>query len=387
MTLSIPGSRRWYADSTDRESTKKACRAVSPTSVTGASVPSGTTRSLTLPGRRSIPSWAISTITVAPSHRRRGIARNLLEAELRTAAALGVPVAILTVSEATIYSRFGFAPAALAADYRIDTTRAKWNGPTPGGRVQLVSTEQGRDGGGYDVVERARLHTPGQIHFEGHLWERMFGIPGRTDPNEIRCVRYDDEGGAQQGIAIYKAVHGEHGVSIEIQYFASATDDAYASLWRYFLELDLVTEVTAKLRSIDEPLKWQVTDARSVHEDHAGDHLWSRILDVKAALEARSYSAPAILTLEILDDLGFAAGGYRLEIDAGGSGTIAPVPEFVESPDLTMSINQLSAIYLGGVSVNTLVRAGRINAKTPAAATAADTAFRSEVTPWLSIWF
>ena len=63
---------------------------------------------LTIPGSRSIPSWAISTITVAPTHHRRGIARNLVEAELRTAAKLGVPVAILTATEATIYERFGF---------------------------------------------------------------------------------------------------------------------------------------------------------------------------------------------------------------------------------------------------------------------------------------
>ncbi|HEY4266979.1 MAG TPA: GNAT family N-acetyltransferase, partial [Galbitalea sp.] len=39
---------------------------------------------LTLPGKTSIPVWAISTVTVAPTHRRRGIATDLLEAELRT---------------------------------------------------------------------------------------------------------------------------------------------------------------------------------------------------------------------------------------------------------------------------------------------------------------
>ncbi|MEO6944489.1 MAG: GNAT family N-acetyltransferase, partial [Lacisediminihabitans sp.] len=70
---------------------------------------------LTVPGTRSVTAWAISTITVAPTHRRRGIARAMLEAELRTAHALGVPVAILTASEATIYRRWGFAPAAMTA--------------------------------------------------------------------------------------------------------------------------------------------------------------------------------------------------------------------------------------------------------------------------------
>jgi GNAT superfamily N-acetyltransferase len=57
---------------------------------------------LTVPGERSIPSWAISAVTVAPTHRRRGIARALLGAELRTAHRAGLPMAMLTVSEATI---------------------------------------------------------------------------------------------------------------------------------------------------------------------------------------------------------------------------------------------------------------------------------------------
>ena len=160
---------------------------------------------LSIPGQRSIPSWAISTITVAPTHRRRGIARNLMESELRAAVKLGVPVAILTASEATIYERFGFAPAAMRADWTIDTTKARWTGPIPDGRVQLVTTEQGRDGGGHDILTRALLQTPGQIYFEGHLWKRLFGMPGRGDPKDMRVVRYDDADGVPQGLAIYKA--------------------------------------------------------------------------------------------------------------------------------------------------------------------------------------
>ena len=55
--------------------------------------------------------WAISMVTVAATHRRRGIARGLLEGELRAAASAGVPMAGLTVTEATIYGRYGFGPA------------------------------------------------------------------------------------------------------------------------------------------------------------------------------------------------------------------------------------------------------------------------------------
>jgi predicted acetyltransferase len=53
--------------------------------------------------------------------------------ELRTAAELGVPIAALTVSESTIYGRFGFASAAQAAHWEIDTRHVRWAGPTPAG--------------------------------------------------------------------------------------------------------------------------------------------------------------------------------------------------------------------------------------------------------------
>ena len=42
---------------------------------------------VTLPGGAELPMWAISGVTVSATHRRRGIARALLEGELRSAAA------------------------------------------------------------------------------------------------------------------------------------------------------------------------------------------------------------------------------------------------------------------------------------------------------------
>lgn len=95
---------------------------------------------LTVPGG-VIDMRAISSVTVAGSHRRRGIARHLLEGELRAAAGAGIPIAGLTASEATIYGRFGFAPAIPVASIEIDTRRAGWVGaPTPG-RVTYVDRE------------------------------------------------------------------------------------------------------------------------------------------------------------------------------------------------------------------------------------------------------
>jgi predicted acetyltransferase len=353
---------------------------------------SGWIADLTIPGQRSIPSWAISTISVAPTHRRRGIARNLMEAELRTAAKLNVPVAILTASEATIYERFGFAPAALRADWTIDTTRAKWAGPVPDGKVQLITNEQARDEGGHDILKRALPQTPGQMYFEGLLWNRLFGMPGRGNPKEIRVARYDDAEGVPQGLAIYKVEDpGSHQPEIvHVEYLTTATNDAYAALWRYLLELDLVGTVKAELRSVDEPVRWQISDPRAASEDRVGDHLWVRVLDVKTTLEARHYNAPGTFVLELDDPLEYAAGSWLLSIDDSGTGVVRKLDDsegFGDNHHLAMNVRDLGAIYLGATSISTLVKAGRISQKTMGASIAADAAFRSTTTPWLSTWF
>ena len=280
----------------------------------------------------------------------------------------------------------------MRADWTIDTTRTTWTGRIPDGTVQLVTTEQGRDEGGHDILRRALLQTPGQVYFEAHLWRRLFGMPGRGNPKEIRVVRYDDADGVQQGLAIYKVSerHDHTSASAQVEYLVNATDDAYAALWRYLIELDLIGEVKAELRAVDEPVRWQISDSRAAHEDAVGDHLWLRILDVKTTLEARHYNAPGTFVLELDDPLGFAGGCWLLSVDDAGTGRVTKLDDsegFGDNHHLAMNVGALSAIYLGGTSIATLVNAGRISQKTMGAAVAADAAFRSTVTPWTSIWF
>ena len=348
---------------------------------------------LTLPGRASIPAWAISTITVAPTHRRKGLATQLLEAELRTAIAAGIPVAMLTVSESTIYSRFGFSPAALSADWTIDTAWVRWSGPQAAGRVQFVEAATIAEQGAA-LAERVRLDTPGQMTFEGFLWERLIGLGAGNEDSakKLRFVRYDDEAGTPQGFAVYEVLDATTPADraiVEVKYLVAATDDAYAGLWRFLIELDLVGELRAPLRSIDEPLAWQVHDYRAAVKSKERDHLWTRILDVPAALTARSYHAPGHLVFDVTDPQGFTTGRYLHTISSDGTSVVTPldgdIPDDADAVGIT--INDLSAILLGGVSAHTLARAGRIEELTPGAASVVDLSYRSAVVPWLSIWF
>lgn len=352
---------------------------------------------LTVPGGGTLPAWAISGVTVAPTHRRRGIARALLSAELRTARRAGLSMAMLTVSEATIYGRYGFGPAAYQAHYSIDVARARWTGPeAPAGRVDLVEAASLLDSAA-GVFERARTRSPGEVDRRDVVWRRILGVypPGPGEqPGEVRAARYTDEFGELQGFAVYKFVHENGGYPgrLELADLVAATEDAAAALWRFLLEMDVINEIRTSLRSVSEPVARQVADYRAVRKTEERDHLWLRIVDVPAALAARSYASPGTFHLTVSDPLGLTDGDYVLTVGDDGRASAHPRAADAGAPDahtarLSLSITELSALYLGGTNAVTLARAGRITEHTPGGAARLDTTFSSPDVPWLSSWF
>ena len=359
---------------------------------------------LTLPGStienpRTMPSWAISSVTVAATHRRRGIARNLLEGELRTAAALGVPMAMLTVSESTIYGRFGFAPAAFAAEWTIDTRRVRWSGPAPStsgpvGRVEYLGVAQYRDEVP-KLYDRVRLATPGEIDVWPLRWDQLIGAaePDSDRSKSLRAVRHVDADGVTRGLALFRLTGGETDFAqhvVTLERLDSETPDADLALWRFLLELDLTIELKAHLRRVEEPMRWLLGDFRAAHVD-IWEHQYLRVLDVAAVYEARGYSAAGSVVFDVTDALGFAAGIWRLVVEPVETTLRATVTKLDKVPDdvpaLALSVNELSAIYLGGVTAATLVDAGRITEVRPGSAAAADSLLRADRAPWLSVWY
>jgi len=353
---------------------------------------------LTVPGGAVIPSCAISSVTVAPTHRRRGVARSMLEGELRATRDAGVPVAMLTVSESPLYGRYGFAPAAAAAAWTIETRRATWTGPRPDGRVDFIPRDRVREL--MPVLhDRVRRGSAGEIDIAGSFWDLFAGTnPAAERTGEKRAIQYADAAGEVRGAAVY-AVHENEADftkgTVRVHYLVAETDDAYAALWRFLLELDLVAEVNAENLAVDEPLLWMIADQRAA-KISIRDHQYVRILDVVAALETRRYAAAGRLVLDVSDPLGIAAGRYLLETSAEGTGRVRRLDdgESVDAVVLRLGVAELSATYLGGVSVATLAAAGRVGVEHGDAASRSSEAVAtaSRVLGWhtaprLSIWY
>ncbi|GAA1441299.1 GNAT family N-acetyltransferase [Leifsonia poae] len=336
---------------------------------------------LTVPGGATVPAWAISSVTVAPTHRRRGVATALLGSELRVAHALGVPVAILTVSESVIYGRWGFGPATFATEWRVDTKRVRWTGPATVGRLSFTDPADYREDGNA-VLDRVMAGRAGEIAMTPYLAERLMGPrKGMPEAEKYRLVRYDSPAGEPEGFVSYLAKDTDDFTkhTIEVNYLAAATDEALTALWRFLLELDLVAQVHVTTRGLDEPLPYLVSDIRGARVTGVEDHLWVRILDVPAALTTRRYEHDGELVLDVADDLGFTGGRYRLTV-SGGQATVETT---TDDPDVSLTVNALGSVYLGHDAARGLSVAGKVTGD----AAALDRLFRTATPPRLSTWF
>lgn len=322
---------------------------------------------LSVPGGATVPVTAISDVTVAPTHHRRGVARAMMEGELRVAAAAGMTAAVLTASEATLYGRYGFAPAASVAMLRLEARRAGWIGPIPTGRLDFVSREEaGRIAPG--LHDRVRRTWPGEITTpEGH-WDGITRTrPDAERAGQLRAVRYETAAGETTGLALYTVTENTDDFtksSVSLSYLLAVDAEAYAALWRFLVTMDLVSEISAGELSTAEPRLWLIADQRAAAIT-VRDHQYVRILDVAAALGARRYGAPGTLALDVRDPLGIGGGRWILSVDDEGRGEVSPWTGLAAPAGATpvrLGTSELSAAYLGSVSLVSLAAAGRVEA-------------------------
>jgi predicted acetyltransferase len=151
------------------------------------------------------------------------------------------------------------------------------------------------------------------------------------------------------------------------------------------LDFDLTKRVVAARRPVDEPLRWMLTNPRALQLTRTRDNLWVRILDVRAALEARTYSATGSVVLDVSDDLcGWNAGRWRLDAGPDGAACTA-VPG--HPADISLSVNELGSLYLGGVGATVLRDARRITEHSGAAVALLDALLRPDRAPHNAVGF
>jgi len=343
---------------------------------------------LTLPGGTTVTTDAISSVTVRASHRRRGALTAMITADLADAARRGLPAAVLIASEAGIYRRFGFGPATESATWALDLGQVRIGGWVPRvGSVEVVTPQELRP-----VAPQvfADARGPGDTDRSTWWWDSHTEVtraPGDT-PRPRFGVLYRDPAGTPAGYLLYTAQEEYRGrvnlTTASVDDLQAATPAAYAALWTFLAELDLVATVRADDRRADEPLPALLADPRTARRESNCDFLWTRLLDPVAALSARRYETAGTAVFELTDPLGYATGRYRLEVDGAGTGVAARTDATAE---LTLPVDQLSAGWLGGGDLLAAHAAGRIDEHVPGGVQRLALLLRTLRAPWSGTWF
>jgi predicted acetyltransferase len=337
-------------------------------------------RDLTVPGG-VLPVAAVSAIGVVPGHTRRGHLNRMMRRLLDDARAAGESVAALWASEGAIYGRFGFGPATRAMRYelQLDRVALRPDAVLPDRPPEVLepaaALERMRP-----VFDRVRARTPGMVDRRGGWWDRRVYDPEhrREGAGPLRAAVQAGPDGAPAGYALFaaKTSWDDHGPAgrVMVRELVAETPEARAGLWRFLLGLDLVRTLEWRLAPDHDPLEHLLTGNDAVNR-RAGDGLFVRLLDVGAALTARTYATPVDLVLELDDPFcPWNSGRHRLR-DGGCEPTRA-------EPDLALSAETLGSIYLGGTPLGALAAAGRVRELRPGALAEAATAFRGAVEPW-----
>ncbi|WP_405558435.1 GNAT family N-acetyltransferase [Streptomyces canus] len=340
---------------------------------------------MTVPGGASVPAAGVTMVGVAGTHRRRGVLTSMMRRQLDDVRSWGEPLAVLTASEPVIYGRFGYGAATYHVNADIDTTRVRLSVPPGTDDVRL------RYAAPADVLDAceavyARLvpRRPGMIaRVPG--WERLWLLDPESDrdgASPLQCVVAERDGEVV-GFVRYRVKAdwepaGPRG-TVVVSDLEALDPATHGALWQFLFDLDLTSRIDVRRRPVDETWQYLVSDARRCSL-LVRDALHVRLVDVGAALEARTYQTPVDVVLEVEDSFcPWNSGRWRLSGDAKG----ASCDRTTDSADLALSVRELAATYLGGVSLASLAGAGLVREIRQGALAEAAVGFGSAVAPWL----
>ena len=344
--------------------------------------PVGTCANFTLhtstPGGGSLPSAGVTFIGVRPTHRRRGIMRQMLEALHADGIERREPIAVLWAADAAIYGRFGYGVATERLSVEIPHAHSELlDAPEdPSLRLRMVDPKDD-----YALVapvyEHVRSSRGGVLSIDERWNERHVYDPPhyRDGATRVKTVVVEDDKGVRGFVRYALKASWPSGRfaegSVIIYRLMSSDIAAHAALWRYCLSIDLMAKTTWWNLPIDDPvLTWLEHSRETTRQPN--DAMWVRILDLPTALTGRQYASDVDVVIDVIDKRFEAnAGTWRLT----GAGDGATCERTNASADLTLDVRTLGAILLGGPRLDRHARAGWVEEHTAGSMSATSAAF------------
>jgi predicted acetyltransferase len=340
-----------------------------------------------VPGGVDVPMGGIVGVGVVPTHRRRGISTAMMRRQLDDVRDRGEAIAALHASEGGIYGRYGFGLATFNASTEIETDRSSFvRGVRNSGRMRLLAREDAL-APFRTVYDRARVQRPGGLELDDTWFDWVFFVGKRDEDEPPFFALHESDEGEPDGFVVYTVKHewplSVPKLQLEVRILMATTPQAYADTWRFVLDVDLVHAVKAWGRPVDEPLLLLLQEPRRLGL-RVEDGMWIRLVDVPSALSARGYRADGRVVFEVRDIFcPWNEGRYELTVEAGKVACTATE----RAADITCSVNDLGATYLGGSTFGQLARAGLVIEERSGSLAEADAIFASDAAPWSAVHF
>jgi predicted acetyltransferase len=336
---------------------------------------------MTVPGAQ-VACGGTTAVAVAPTHRRRGVLRDMLRSHLEDVKDHGEPIVALWASDSALYGRFGYGCASICYQLEIDRDHVEWNrlAGEPA-RVRLIDRAEALELAP-PLYDRLRPEIPGFYARTPDWWDaRSFRDSefARSGNTALRFAVVDGDDGIS-GFATFRSKanwdEGHGAGRVVVGDLFGTTPESWAGLWSLAVGQDLVSHTEVGLRPPWDPLFDLLAGTRRASA-YRYDALWVRIMDVPTALAARAYSAPVDVVLGVADPLGDVTGVYRLQAGPDGS----ECQRVTEEPSVQLDLEDLSAAYFGRSRFRQWARSGRLSGDAASLA-ALDAAFTWDPQPW-----
>jgi len=293
----------------------------------------------------------------------------------------GEPLAGLWASESVIYGRYGFGVATENEEIEVHQTRVGVEGEH--GSVRLIDADEARGvlPALYDAV---RSQTPGMLTRDDAWWKIDVFFDPEKRRNGFTSQRYvlHEMDGVADGYAIYRQKGdwstGFPNGTVRVREVVTPSSSAHTGIWRFLTSIDLFPNIRYWNLPVDDPIRWKVPDHRRI-ERKRWDALYVRILDVTAALEARTFAHDGTIRFTVDDRLLPGTGGTFELVVIDGIGRCRRVDD--APSDIRLGIGELSSLYLGNDSMQAMARAGVVTG-TPDAVVTFGRMLRGDAAPW-----
>jgi predicted acetyltransferase len=299
---------------------------------------------------------AVAGVAVRDVDRRRGFATELMHSILHADVSAGRPYSALYPFQHGFYRRLGYASVGLMHYWRIPTNHLPDDPELRRLVRQLVEADRADVAHVYSQSIRA---GPGGLERNEGQWAK------RWTRDDERWVVFDD--GQLRGYLVYRPAQ----TSLEVVEFVALSPQAERGLWSFLAvqveQRSAVTLLTPVDRPIwallREPAMFEAVNRGFILDDVAALTMsfMVRVVDVRAALEARAFPADVVgqFSLEVPDPI-LAPSGQSFAVQlADGHAQVEPSHG---QPDVQCDVAILSQIWSGALSATQAQRYGLLEA-------------------------